>query len=552
MTPSEKEEVMAFQRKVERYWGIHLETKFSSAGGAPFSMRWGEVYLDEEELGRLDWDGRVREVGHELGHRAQEPGTAGGEVLWEAIATQEGVEQPADFCNVMSDMVIEHGNTVGHSLGVCPWAKPYSRGLRKTLAEHSEGRPPSVELLGEVDRMTLAEFRGKKVEAAPPALAERCYRLLFKAKLSKPEMIRRLAREAGHLFKDPMDYGESWNTGDGSEEREAGEAEPDRGKRGEGKPGRILIKPLSVTGEATPSEEGEIASALVQLYGVEGITKETKELLRERAKRALRTLTAWQAYTNVVPIMKVFAGKHEKPLEVATSKWNVGMPIRKLDLKATVSKYGMILPGITTLSRTEIKRTTTSSGLANLCLVFDGSGSMSGEKVERAIEATLGLIETARHFKDMFSLISIGGDFRKQSISDRLVFEPSYDYATPFNALLDFEGYGDCITNQMMNKAVEFAKRTDKQLTMVMSDNLWPDDFCKYSRQLEELLKHGPVIFVVFTKDEGWGNTLGAIAGKENATAVLVEDPTEPFTWAALEPAWKQLQKKEDSIFLSA
>jgi hypothetical protein len=177
---------------------------------------------------------------------------------------------------------------------------------------------------------------------------------------------------------------------------------------------------------------------------------------------------------------------------------------------------------------------------------------MSGEKVERAIEATLGLIETARHFKDMFSLISIGGDFRKQSISDRLVFEPSYDYATPFNALLDFEGYGDCITNQMMNKAVEFAKRTDKQLTMVMSDNLWPDDFCKYSRQLEELLKHGPVIFVVFTKDEGWGNTLGAIAGKENATAVLVEDPTEPFTWAALEPAWKRLQKKEDSIFLSA
>ena len=376
MTPSEKEEVMAFQRKVERYWGIHLETKFSSAGGAPFSMRWGEVYLDEEELGRLDWDGRVREIGHELGHRAQEPGTAGGEVLWEAIATQEGVEQPADFCNVMSDMVIEHGNTVGHSLGVCPWAKPYSRGLRKTLAEHSEGRPPSVELLGEVDRMTLAEFRGKKVEAAPPALAERCYRLLFKAKLSKPEMIRRLAREAGHLFKDPMDYGESWNTGDGSEEREAGEAEPDRGKRGEGKPGRILIKPLAPTARRRHQrkEKGEIASALVQLYGVEGITKETKELLRERAKRALRTLTAWQAYTNVVPIMKAFAGKHEKPLEVATSKWNVGMPIRKLDLKGTVSKYGMILPGITTLSRTEIKRTTTSSGLANLCLVFDGSG----------------------------------------------------------------------------------------------------------------------------------------------------------------------------------
>jgi hypothetical protein len=491
-------------------------------------MRFGEIYLDPEELVKQSPEERLRECAHEEGHRAQSPGTVAEEILWEAIATQEGIQQPADFANSMSDAIIERTNTVGHSLGICPWSKKYSIGLETTLRKHSEGLPPSVQLIHELDLMSLAEYRKEKLKEEPSELAASCFRVLFKKDLLKPEMIRELARLAGHLFKKPLDYSQAWNQGDD------GDGEGTTKK--DGKPGRggLFIKPLPTDGEVSHKEAGEVAAALAKLYGTEGITEETKSLLKTREKRISRILTAWSAYTKVMPIVKKFAGKHETALEVAVRKWNVGMPLKKLDLKATVSKYGVLVPGVTTLSRAEVRKTVTSSGIGNLALLPDFSLSMSGEKVERVVEAALGLIETARHFNDKFSLISIG-----DGESD-LVFEPSYDYSRAFNALMDFEGYCDCYTKRMLDTALSFAERSGKQLTMILSDNLPPDNFCDNSTQIEELSKFGPVIFVVFTPAY-WNETQKAVEGKENVMAVLVEDPTKEFTWQALEPVWESV-----------
>ena len=564
---AEETQVLRYFRRIEKYWGVHLEVSFRSAApGHPFSMVFGKVFIDLEELARQSPEERLRECGHELGHRALTPGTAAEELLWEAIAKQEGIEQSADFANIIAVVFIEHANWVGHWLGVCPWARKYSVGLERTLNKHSEGLPPPVQLLHELDLMSLAEYRKETPREEQSEVTTRCYQTLFRKDLLKPEMIRELARLTNHLFKAPLDFNEPWNRGDGSNgdgkgdggqvggdegkeeggeksgegrEEEGGGSANGRDRKG-GKPknssgGRgssLFVKPLPTRGEISRKEASEVAAALARLYGTEGIAEETKRLRKTREKRIARILTAWSAYTRVIPIVKKFAGKHETPLEVAARRWDVGMPLKRLDLKATISKYGAIVPGVTTLSRTEVQRKVTSTGLGCLCLMPDYSGSMRGEKVERVVEAALGLIETARHFNDKFSLISIG-----DGTSD-LVFEPSYDYSRAFNALMDFQGYMDCYPGRMMDTAVSYGKASGgKQLTMVLSDNNPPDNFCDYQAQVKELTKFGPVIFVVFTTDY-WNRTLKAIEGVDNAMAVLVEDPTKEFTWQALEPVW--------------
>ncbi|MDV3293470.1 MAG: VWA domain-containing protein [Nitrososphaerales archaeon] len=543
-----KEEILRQADKARNYWGVKLDVTFVPRGSsAPFSMRWGEVMLGEEILG-FSREQALREVMHEFGHRAQEPGTQAGQLLWEAIATEEGVEQPQDFTNVMSDAAIERANTVGHLLGVCPWADAYARGLRETLGEHpARGLPDGVKLLREMDRMTLSEWSGRKKPKGKSDLAARCYGALFNDDRSKPNRIRDLARLTKDLFTEPLDYDEDWNSSDDTKEGKRKKEPGGDASSGKGsEPLRpMLVKPLPAKGKMSSSEAQEVAMALAKLYGE--LSEETKQLLKSREKRIVRHLTVWSAYSKVIPIVKKFVGKHESQVTVPASRWSLGMPLKKLDIKATVSRYGAIIPGITTLARMEVKQKTTSTGLGNLCLIVDSSGSMEGEKVDRVVEAAIGLIETANYFGDYFSLISIVGEAYRAAVLKETVFEPSRDYGAAVSAIIDVEGFGDCLAGMMMERAVSYAKRVGRQLTMVLSDNIPPDNFCDHIRQIRDLSRYGPVIFIVFT-GEAWDHTREVIGGVQNVSAVLVEDPTKPFTWEVLEPVWRQAGSAYTSV----
>jgi hypothetical protein len=370
---------------------------------------------------------------------------------------------------------------------------------------------------------------------------------LFKNTASKASRIRELARLTKTLFDEVLDYNAAWNKPkpqdkDGGEDSDTGETTKEEGgsngddtdasekERG----GEMFIKPLpSSSGKLSNKEASQVAQELASLYGTPSAS--TMQFLKKRDRKIWRNLAVWSAYSQIVPLVKSFSSGTHESFKLPISKWRPGMPIKKLDVRASVSRYGVLIPGVTTLARTDDPRTRGSPGSStgNLCLLVDSSGSMYGSKVDRVVEAAIGLIETARHFRDRFSLISM-------TTGPSNVFEPSTDYQKAVDAAMEFEGGGDCRRRTMLDTACGFAKQEKQQLTVILSDNIPPDNFCDQVEKMEELLEYGSVIFIVLT-DGYWNETMKALAqikSSKKCKAVLVENPETPFTWQVLDPVW--------------
>jgi len=110
-------------------------------------------------------------------------------------------------------------------------------------------------------------------------------------------------------------------------------------------------------------------------------------------------------------LRRALDGGHELQRE-GWRTWSVGSPPSRLDLPATVQRCALVIPGVTTLERARAPTLRTAGRRAgsHLCLVVDDSGSTEGPVNDCEVEAALGLVEGARHFRDLTSVVAFGSE----------------------------------------------------------------------------------------------------------------------------------------------
>ncbi len=97
--------------------------------------------------------------------------------------------------------------------------------------------------------------------------------------------------------------------------------------------------------------------------------------------------------------------------ECINARWNIGDPVESLDVVKTLSTYGILIPGIYSLKAIDI-----NSGLGasekkyrDCIIIIDASGSMEGEKFERAREAAYVIARTTYENGGTVGLIPFSG-----------------------------------------------------------------------------------------------------------------------------------------------
>lgn len=102
---------------------------------------------------------------------------------------------------------------------------------------------------------------------------------------------------------------------------------------------------------------------------------------------------------------------HIEHRERISARWNIGDPVETLDIIKTLSIYGILIPGIYSLKAKDI-----NSGLGasekryrDCIIILDASGSMDGEKFERAREAAYVIARTTYENGGAVGLIPFSG-----------------------------------------------------------------------------------------------------------------------------------------------
>jgi len=181
--------------------------------------------------------------------------------------------------------------------------------------------------------------------------------------------------------------------------------------------------------------------------------------------------------------------------------WRDSDPISKLDVVRTLQSSGKIIGGVTTKKLKPIKLDALPmTGHGNIEILIDISGSTSGNVLERELEAAMGLVETAKYFKDTVSLITFGSHAnckKDHKVSTR------YDELIDYLASLD-SGGGTSITHaiKLTCENVEYAGRST---IFVFTDCAIYDISSPQVQKMIQSLKENRCKIVFFIIDD-WGN----------------------------------------------
>jgi len=134
------------------------------------------------------------------------------------------------------------------------------------------------------------------------------------------------------------------------------------------------------------------------------------------------------------------------------------MPLRELDAKASIAKYGVLIPNVTTLK----KMYEEGGSQRALILVIDKSGSMKGLiRIERAIEASVGLVEQVRRSGDLVSAIAF-------DTFPWLTSPPSRNYTEIINKICGLIADGSTSISRVPEMALE--QRLSRHATFIITD----------------------------------------------------------------------------------
>ena len=495
-------DVMRFADEVLDYFGLMLDVRFQEGRG--YKMNWREIVISKRVLEQSEAVMKYA-IAHEVGHRAipNAPETEATRMLIKHIAWNEGIHNADLFLNVICDPIDDMGNLKGK-----PWSQDYAVGLKEMIeGVEKKAKHPIYDWLIKIGKASLAEVQGKPIDFLD-AFEYECYVLLFHDPRDWTERCRDLARKLKHLFDERpkrVDYRgipfvKPIPSMEGAREEEN-------------------VKPIEKVDKdayyATEKDFEEVGKALAKLY---------PNRLRIADPRVLKYYRKWKIYSRIIPLVNMVNSSPRERFG-GYGRWKINMPLRDLDVKATISKYGVIIPNVTTLKKVYEKGGEEGKSRSGaLVLIVDKSGSMDGLRIERAIEASVALIEQARRNGDLVSVIAFEG-------YPWLISPPSRNYTEIINKICNLVADGSTFISQALQMALE--QQLKKHATFIITDCGWGDIKTAIDL-LQQLTEKGKtVIFLIGEEPENIDQRILKTIKQWNIK-IYVHTDKEPFTFEAL------------------
>ena len=490
-----REDVFNFANEVLRYFGLMLRVKIQDK--PEYSMDWKEIKISKRIL-ECSRERMKYIVAHEVGHRAipNAPETAANMLLMKNIALNEGIKNVNLYINVVTDPLSDRGNLEGK-----PWSGDYAVGLREMLerAEKNLKRNyhPIYEWLIHIGKASLAEIEGKPIDFLSDEEYE-CFILLFHDPRDWAERCRDLARKLRDMFQE----------------------EPKRMTCDR----IVFVRPIPWAvdqfdedySKMTEKEFEEVGKKLARLY---------PNGLKFIHPRIIKYYRKWRIYGRLIPITEKLTSESKEKF-AGYERWKVGMPLRELDVKASLSKYGIIIPQVTTLKKCYDKegREGGKGGSGACVIIIDRSGSMAGLRLERAIEAAVGIVEQARRHGDLVSAIAFNH-------RGWLLSPPSREYESITNKICSLTADGSTEIHEAFR--IAFEQPLDRHATFIITDCGW-HDVTYAATDLYEIAKKGKtVIFLLGESPENVDQKILDTISQLNIK-VYTHPTDKPFTFEAM------------------
>lgn len=433
---------------------------------------------------------------HEFGHRIYFPETRAKQEVYSITAELAGIPKHSigRFLNIIGDLMINRANLYDI------WHKRMYRGLKESYFSPKEKRQVynDYTFFLNILNASLQEYRGYKVPAQT-ALEEKAYRLLFSDARPIKDRVKDLAVLLKPLFQLP--------------------SPPQASKRG-----------LPLPGDEAPFSDPlndddlkEIAKELDDLFSESELIdkiKENKRLMRElRRRRALG-----------LALPRIESSSVNLKTKTSSGMWAPGQSVSDLDIKSSITSFGRIIPGETTLGIKTIDGALCVDGTGcQITMLLDVSNSMrTNSRVERMIDAAVALNRAAKKNNYSVSIITFGEHAR-------IIQKPTLDHTAAEEKIFGIEADEDDTKIYLALQLIKSSSR--KPLVYILTDaGIYDIIERNVAESIRKITSEGKcILFLIGSEDELDDKARKAVK-EMKIHAYLVPD-NEDYTGAIIQSA---------------
>jgi hypothetical protein len=260
---------------------------------------------------------------------------------------------------------------------------------------------------------------------------------------------------------------------------------------------------------------GLTRAELEEIFG----KKQVEDLFKRRERLRM--------YATVVPVVKRFLSLRSKMAFTGYRPWTMGMPLKDLDLLATIQRSAVLLPNVNTLARRfERRGVQTGKGAGGVVLIIDDSGSTDGDVLLREKEASFAVIAAARSFGDAVGCVAFGSEVTKS-------IPMTTQYVTLEEEICALSSdSGGTEMAPAVREGIRLAQGLDAFAFMLMTDSEISDE-TEVLALIRGLPSGAKVVAFCFNESDDVRENFGGLVSQR--FRLLVARPDKPFAEAALE-----------------
>lgn len=370
---------------------------------------------------------------HEFGHRIYFPETRAKQEVYSITAELAGIPKHSNgrFLNIIGDLMINRANLYDI------WHKRMYRGLKESYFSPKEKRQVynDYTFFLNILNASLQEYRNYKTPVQT-ALEEEAYRLLFSDARPIKDRVKDLAILLKPLFQTPS-------------------------------PQQVSKRGLPLPGDEPPfadplkdDDMKEIAKELEDLFSDSDSESELMDIINDN-KRLLRELRRRRALGLALP--RIESSSVKLKTKTPSGMWAPGQSVNDLDIKSSISSFGRMIPGETTLGIKTVDGALCVDGTGcQMTMLLDVSSSMrTNGRVERMIDAAVALNRAAKKNNYSVSIITFG-------VHARMIQKPTLDHTAAEEKIFGIEADED---DTKIYPALQLIKSSSrKQLVYILTD----------------------------------------------------------------------------------